>query len=238
MDIIYSRRRLRIPRWQANMPNSKQWKKRQKQMKVVIIFGVALLTVSMVTRMIGPMLNTQCAARAKAIATIVSNEEASKVMKNYEYADLATIEKDEEQNIKMIHINVIPLNEIMSNIAVQIQNRLDGMDREQFGIRLGAFTGNPMLVGTGPKIKVKLSIVGNVETDMKSEFQEAGINQTLHKIYLDVSCNVRVLTPFSNMDERITNQVLLAEAVIVGNIPDTYYNLQGMSQESAIDVMN
>jgi len=238
MDIIYSRRRIRFPRWQANMPHNKQWKKKQKQMRILLIVGVALLTFSMVTRMIAPMLNAQCAARAKAIATIVSNEEASKVMKEYEYADLATIEKDEDQNIKMIHMNVIPLNEIMSNIAVQIQNRLDTMDREQFGIRLGAFTGNPMLVGSGPKIKVKLSVVGNVETDMQSEFQAAGINQTLHKIYLNVSCNVRVLTPFTNIDEHITNQVLLAESVIVGNIPDAYYNLEGMGQEAAIDVMN
>ena len=73
---------------------------------------------------------------------------------------------------------------------------------------------------------------------MKSEFQSAGINQTLHKIYLDVSCNVRVLTPFSSIDEKVINQVLLAESVIVGNIPDTYYNLEGMNEEAAVDVMN
>jgi len=237
MEKIYSRRRLRLPIFHANMPQ-KQWKKRQRQMKVITIFGVACITFSIVIRMIAPMLHTQCLVRAKSIATIVSNEEASKVMKDYEYADLSTIEKDAEQNIKMIHMNVIPLNEIMSNIAVSIQKRLNNIDREEFGIRMGAFTGSPLLVGSGPKIKVKLSVLGNVETDMKSEFQSAGINQTLHKIYLDVSCNVRILTPFDSVDEKITNQVLLAESVIVGNIPDAYYNLEGMGQEAAIDVMN
>lgn len=237
MDIIYSRKRLRFPKWQQPMPN-KQWKKKQKQMKLILIVAVALLTVSMVSRLVAPLLNAQCVSRARAIATIVSNEEASKVMKDYEYADLSTIEKDEEQNMKMIHMNVVPLNEIMSNIAVAIQKRLDTVDREEFGIRMGVFSGNPLLVGTGPKINVQLSVVGNVETDMKSQFQAAGINQTLHKIYLDVSCTVRILTPYSNLEETIVNQVLLAESVIVGNIPDTYYNLEGMNQEAAVDVMN
>ena len=237
MDIIYSRKRLRFPKWQSPMQNW-QWKKKQKQMKLIVIFAVALITVSIVSRIVAPLLNAQCLSRARAIATIVSNEEASKVMKDYEYADLATIEKDEEQNIKMIHMNVVPLNEIMSNIAVAIQKRLDTIDREEFGIRMGVFSGNPLLVGSGPKMNVQLSVVGNVETDMKSEFRAAGINQTLHKIYLDVNCSVRILTPYSKLEESIKNQVLLAESVIVGNIPDTYYNLEGMNQESAVDVMH
>ena len=155
MDKIYSRKRIRLPILNTTLP-AKEWKKKQKQMKIIIIFGVALLTVSLVVRMIEPMLNTQCIVRAKSIATIISNEEASKVMKAYEYADLATIEKDENQDIKMIHMNVIPLNEIMSNIAVQIQNRLNKIDREDFGIRLGAFTSNPLLSRKRTKNKSKI----------------------------------------------------------------------------------
>ena len=69
---------------------------------------------------------------------------------------------------------------------------------------------------------------GTVETDLKSEFKEAGINQTLHRVYLQVDCEVSILTPFHDISKKISNQVLLIENVIVGHIPDTYYNLEGL----------
>ena len=79
---------------------------------------------------------------------------------------------------------------------------------------------------------------GTVETDLRSEFKEAGINQTLHRIYLEVKCNVNILTPYSTIKETIVNQVLLVEGVIIGNIPDTYYNLEGLNDEQNMEVIN
>lgn len=67
---------------------------------------------------------------------------------------------------------------------------------------------------------------------MKSEFESRGINQTIHRIYLDVKCKVSILTPFQDIEKEITNQVLLIENVIVGRIPETYYNLEGLNEKS------
>ena len=78
--------------------------------------------------------------------------------------------------------------------------------------------------------------MGNVETDLRSEFTSQGINQTLHRIYLQVKCKLEILTPFQDVSKEITNQVLLMENVIVGHIPDTYYNLEGM--ENSGDTLN
>ncbi len=90
----------------------------------------------------------------------------------------------------------------------------------------------------GPDIKIKMMTDGNVITDLKSEFKEAGINQTLHRVYLEVVCNVTILTPYETITETITNQVLLIEGVIVGNIPDAYYNLQGLNEDQLIDMVD
>lgn len=78
---------------------------------------------------------------------------------------------------------------------------------------------------------------GTVETDLRSEFKEAGINQTLHRIYLEVRCNVSILTPYDTINETITNQVLLTEGLIIGNIPDTYYSLQGLNSDQMMEVI-
>ena len=76
-----------------------------------------------------------------------------------------------------------------------------------------------------------------METDLRSEFIAQGINQTLHSVYLQVVCKVSILTPFHNMEKEITNQVLLIENVIVGNIPSTYYNLEGLNRGDAIELV-
>ena len=89
----------------------------------------------------------------------------------------------------------------------------------------------------GPDIKIKIMTDGNVITDLKSEFKEAGINQTLHRLYLEVVCNVTILTPYETITESITNQVLLIEGVIVGNIPDAYYNLEGLNSDQMLEAV-
>ena len=78
---------------------------------------------------------------------------------------------------------------------------------------------------------------GTVETDLRTEFVEAGINQTLHRIYLEVRCNVNILTPYDTISETITNQVLLTEGVMIGNIPDTYYNLEGLNDDQLMEMI-
>lgn len=94
-----------------------------------------------------------------------------------------------------------------------------------------------MLSGKGPGVPIRISSIGNVETDLRSEFTAQGINQTLHRVYLQVECEISILTPFENITEKITNQVLIAENVIVGKIPNTYYNLNGLDSKSAIDII-
>lgn len=101
----------------------------------------------------------------------------------------------------------------------------------------GSFTGFKLLAGRGPGVKIKISSIGDVETDLRSEFIAEGINQTIHRVYLQVKCNVNILTPFQDIEKEIINQVLLVENVIVGHIPDTYYDLDGMSEDDIMEVM-
>lgn len=93
------------------------------------------------------------------------------------------------------------------------------------------------MAGKGPGVKIKISAIGDVETDLRSEFTAQGINQTLHRVYLQVKCKVDILTPFDDIEREIINQVLLLENVIVGHIPDTYYNLEGMTEDDVMEVM-
>ena len=161
-----------------------------------------------------PIFDTLCENEAKSIATIISNEQATNVMREHSYDELFTIEKDTNGNVTIIKSNVVPINEIISDVANKIQIELDNKGRDDIEIALGSFTGFKLLAGRGPGIKIRISTIGNVETDLRSEFIAQGINQTLHRVYLEVKCNVSILTPFDNIESQITNQVLLIENVI------------------------
>ena len=137
----------------------------------------------------------------------------------------------------MISSNVIVINEIISDIAIKIQEELNKVENSKFKISMGSFTGSRVLSGRGPQMEVKMSTIGNLDTDLRSEFSDAGINQTLHKIYLQVECQVVILTPFDTIEEKIANQVLLSEAVIVGTTPSTYYNFEGVPNGNELEII-
>ena len=237
MDKIYSRKRIDTKKITNYFNKKRNNKKYNRMLYITVVFIIAIITASMTIKSINPIINTQCEVIAKSIATKISNEQATIVMSKYKYEDLCSITKDVNGNITLISANVIPVNEIISDIAIKIQDGLNNTDNSKFYIRLGSFTGTKMLSGRGPNIEMKMSTVGNVETDLRSEFVSSGINQTLHRIYLQVDCNVIVLTPFDNIEQKISDQVLLAEAVIVGITPDTYYNFNNVDGDTAIEAM-
>lgn len=234
---IYSRPRIKIPPIFSNNIGDKNLKRKQKIVKIFIIMVIAFSTVKIVLDAILPIFDTLCKDKAKSIATIIANEEATNVMKKHTYDELFTLEKDKDGNITMIKSNIIAINEIISDVAVKIQNTINQRGRENIEIALGSFTGFKLLSGKGPGVPIKISSIGNVETDLRSEFSEKGINQTLHRVYLQVDCEVSILTPYNSITEKVSNQVLLIENVIVGKIPSTYYNLEGFDSNSALEII-
>ena len=126
----------------------------------------------------------------------------------------------------MLQTNIKSVNELTSDIPNNIVSALKSEENSNISIYLGSILGLKILSAQGPKINVRIANVGNVETSLESQFVEQGINQTLHRIYLEIVCEVSILTPYDTISEKITNQVLIAESVIVGNVPDAYYNIQ------------
>ncbi len=234
---IYSRPRIRLPKLFFSNNEDKNLKRKQKIAKIFMIMVIAFSTVKIVLDAISPIFDALCEDKAKSIATIISNNEATNVMKDHTYDELFTIEKDNDGNITMIKSNIIPINEIISDVAVKIQKSINERGRENIRIALGSFTGSKFLAGRGPGVPIRISSIGNVETDLRSEFSAQGINQTLHRVYLQVDCEVSILTPYNTISEKVSNQVLLIENVIVGKIPSAYYNLEGVDSTSALELI-
>ncbi len=229
MDKIYSRKRIRFPKIIVA--------KNKKAYKVLVITLIAILTSIIIIRTIEPVFNKLCVEKARSVATIIANEESTKIIHKYKYEDLITITKDADNNITMLQANMVPINLIISDVAENIQKRINLEENSQIKMRLGSLSMTEIFSGVGPEIPISVHVIGNVDTKLESKFESVGINQTVHKIFLQVDCKVGIVTPYSNIDEQIGNQVLIAENVIVGKIPSTYYNIEGMQTENVMDVL-
>ena len=136
MNKIYSRPRIRIPKIFFQARNEMKNKKARKLIKVFLVIMIAFLTVKFSLDSVLPIFDTLCENEAKSIATIVSNEQATNVMREHSYDELFTIEKDAEGNITMIKSNVVPINEIISDVANKIQIELDNKGRDNIQIAM------------------------------------------------------------------------------------------------------
>lgn len=183
-----------------------------------------------------PVFETLCEEKARSVATIISNQESTKTMNKYQYDELYTVEKDSEGNVVIIRSNVVPINNMISDLTESIQNRFNEIEDTEIEIPVGNILGIYYFSGVGPSIPARVKMTGTLDTEVKSEFLAKGINQTLHRIYVNFECYVQIITPIKNFKKKITNQVIIAEHVILGNIPDTYYNLEGMN--GVDDVLN
>lgn len=228
IEKIYSRNRIKLPQ----LFNNNRSKSNNIFINVIIVIIVAVITYSIIVNAINPIIEEQCKDNAKNLASKISNEQASVIMNNYKYEDIITIIRDSDGNIKMLQTNIKNVNDIMSDIPLKIIKELEKESNSNISIYLGSLFGIKTLSATGPKIHIKIASIGNVDTKLESQFSAQGINQTLHRIYMNLDCEATILTPYNTIKQKITNQILIAESVIVGNVPDSYYNIQSSDSVS------
>ena len=90
---------------------------------------------------------------------------------------------------------------------------------------MGNLLGSTLLLGRGPLVPVEITMLTSSRVDLKNELISAGINQTKHQIKLDVVIDIDVILPWSTVSTRVDSEILVAETVVVGRVPETYFNV-------------
>ena len=221
MDKIYSRWRIKIPDFR---------KLNSVKAILLIMFFSCMISLAIFLKSAYPVFKASCETAASSKGNKIINDEVYKVMKNYTYNDLISIDKDTNGRISFIEANSVSINEIITQINSNIQKEFDKIPTITVYINMGAVSGIRALKNVEPKFDVELESAGNIKSNIRTEFSSVGINQTHHKIYLDIDARVGILTPFSAFGKDINTDVLISEAIIVGEVPETYYNLEGMNE--------
>ena len=128
MPKIYSRSKIPIPNRIINI------KHKRKVFMMIVFITTIVVSGKIMMDANNPIFNVLCEDEAKSLATIISNEQATNVMTEHSYDELFTIEKDANGNVTMIKSNVIPINEIISDVAIKIQEEINKQGRQDIEI--------------------------------------------------------------------------------------------------------
>ena len=202
-------------------------KKAKFRIVLIVFLAIIVLFCFYYFKVVCPIVVSLSQERVRSIATSTISTVVGDVMvdENITYDDLVAITYSSENKVELIEIDTIQINIIIREITKRVQNEFDTLGKEGIQISLGTFTGIPFLFGLGPDVSIKLVPVGTVNTKVSSNFNEAGINQTIHRLYFIVSSNIGMVLPAMTQNFTTELEVLLCESIIVGEIPSVY--LQG-----------
>ena len=163
-------------------------------------------------------------AKLKNIALKCMNEAVNEIIndKEEDYTNLIKVIKDDQGNIIMVQADTVKMNDIATRIALTTQDKLRSLGYQDISIPIGNIIGGPLFSGKGPAINITVEPIGSVNTEFKTEFESAGINQTRHRIYIVINAFVRMVVGTGNTTVNISTQSLISESIIVGKVPDTY----------------
>ena len=139
-----------------------------------------------------------------------------------DYRQLVSVERDEQGRVTLLLPNTGLYNSLIRDITLDAADSLDDLSRQRLILPAGLVTGSALLSGLGPDVRFRMRMLGTPSVQVEDELTAAGINQVRHRIWLELSAEVRVLAPFSRDTTTVTATVLLAEGLIVGYVPETY----------------
>ena len=146
-----------------------------------------------------------------------------------DYHALIDFEKDEEGHVTALRSNMSEFNRLQVQIADDILERLSEVSSSELSIPVGTLTGSSLLAGRGPSIHVRMQAVGSAKASLRNAFTSAGINQTRYKIYIVLKSDMALVVGSASQNVHVQSQVLIADAIIVGNVPQTYADLDNSS---------
>lgn len=215
--------------------------KKKRRIFPFLIFSAAAAMLIFSVSFVRPLVMSVANTHLKNTAARIINEAVLKNLRdeNAEYGDILIMSKDTNERVSAISVNFSRVNKIKASLALDILNGLTKSDRTDIAIPLGNFFSNEFMWGTGPKIPFRIMPNPTVDVNFRDDFSSAGVNQTVHKIYLDVDANVSAAAPAVKTGTRVKTSFLIAQTVIVGEVPETYTGINeipGSIEDYILDV--
>ena len=187
---------------------------------MLLVIGAAVL---LRTR-INPLTKELAQAKISDVASNVINRAVNQQIQqgDIRYEDMVELQRDNSGAITALTTNMQEMNRLKTQLLELLDDDIYSIEDDEISIPMGNLTGIQLLSGRGPSIPVKIVAVSSSDATFRGEFTDAGINQTIHRIMMEVSLDLIVLLPSGTVTDRVSSQVCVAETVLLGPVPETY----------------
>ncbi|WP_026486160.1 sporulation protein YunB [Caldanaerobius polysaccharolyticus] len=193
------------------------------------IFFIVLLTIFIclyiIDKKIEPIVLALSEAQARILAVkSIDSAIYKNIVRDIDYSDLVYVRTDKDGKIAMVQSNVVEMNKIAAETSLEVQHQLDQIKSQKVYVPLGSLLSNQIFANFGPRLPVGILPVGTVEVNFRTQFDKAGINQTRHRIFLVVDGKIQIVAPLSSKIINVSTEVPIAENIIIGDVPNSYYD--------------
>ncbi len=205
-------------------------RKRRFRRRLLLLFLFVLLPAVLllfIRTSVSPVIREVAKARVSNRASYIINEAVEAFLREEEvdYDSIILLEKDVYGNITALRTNMSQINHLKTTVLAVVDTMLLDLDINEIGIPLGSVLLPEFFSGSGPKLPVRIVSISSSDAEFLNHFEEAGINQTLQRILMRVIITMTVLTPVGPETVSAASEVVVAETVIVGSVPDSYVNV-------------
>lgn len=199
---------------------------RRKKLLVALVFIAAAIAAVciFIAKNVNPMIITLSNEKIRALTTEAVSNAVTEVMANSHDAEFLKVVRDDQSKIKDVELDSVLITELAQKITVTAQQKINEVGQDGIKIPIGSLSGVTLFTGLGPDINIKIYLVGSTKTQIFSVFTDSGINQTLHRLYFNITGSVAVAIPGLPSTVNTSTQVLMSEMIIVGDVPPTYLN--------------
>lgn len=197
-------------------------RKRNFKLKITIAIIVSIVLMIIIDENIRPVIKNMAGYQGKLIATNAINQGVYEDLKTMgdTYDRIVIINKNKNEEITSIEIDSILINKLKASITKRILDKISKIDQASLNIPIGTFFGSQFFAGQGPRIKFRIIPNGIIQTDINSQFSEAGINQTKHQIIINIKAKVTSIIPGYSATSEVSSNFIVSETIIIGKVPN------------------
>lgn len=202
---------------------SRRVRRRRFLWRALLLLLLLLALFLLIDRNFRPLVFSLAEARSAAMASqVLSGALAEATQDGVTYEDLMNVKMDQSGQVALLSANTMAMNRLATRAGDAALRRLNNMSSERVTVPLGAVLGTTLFSGSGPGVPVSIVPIGSIFTDFATEFEACGINQTRHKVYLQVTANIRIVIPTGAKTTQVSANMLVAESIIVGRVPEGF----------------
>ena len=204
--------------------------KRRRRRRIWLALPLLVLAAMVLAwRSLLPSIEDLAAAEAtdEASDLIAEAITAQMELEDISYDDLIVLERDAGGRILALRTDMNQLGRLRNETLAIINERILDEGETELGVPLGSILLPALFSGKGPRLPVRVLTVSNSDAEFHSSFQAAGINQTMHRITMEVAMNVTLLTPAGTQTLRVDSGVVVAETILIGQVPSTVIQTEG-----------